>query len=330
MSWRHVLVPLLLVPCSLAQFQHLQKNGSVRVRIVLADGLPCNLHARVTLWTKASSIPVAQFSTGDDCRADFSSLLAGEYYVAVSGVGIESTESPSFEVGDASQSVEVSVKRTEPSTNARQPSPTVSVLDLRIPSKARKEFEKAGAQLAKSIWNKALEHLKKAIAIYPQYAAAYNNLGVAYAHLGDRNQEREALQKAIELDDHFAPALTNLAKMAVVERNLPEAEAMLGRATAVDPNDVQSLVLLAKVQLLNRNFDGALASCSKVHSMQHGSLSLVHYIAARALEGQNRPADAVRELHTFLDEQPWGPGAEAARKEIAVLENQARLSADRR
>ncbi|MBZ5571478.1 MAG: tetratricopeptide repeat protein [Acidobacteriia bacterium] len=325
MSWRRVLVPLLLVvPCTLAQFQHLQKNGSVRVRIVFADGSPsCNPHVRVTLWTKATSIPLAQIDTGDDCRAEFSSLLAGDYYVAVSGIGIESTESPSFEVGDTSQSVEVR-------TTARQPSPTVSVLDLNIPSKARKEFERASAQIAKNAWNKALEHLQKAVAIYPQYAAAYNNLGVAYAHLGDRDLERAALHKAVSLNDHFAPALTNLARMAIVDRNLPEAEAMLSRATAVDPNDLQVLVLLAKLQLLNRHFEEAIASCHKVHSMQHSSLSLVHYIAARALEGENRPADAVSELHTFLDEEPSGPGAEAARKELAVLENRARLSANQR
>jgi len=257
-------------------------------------------------------------------------LIAGDYYVAVSGIGIESTESPAFEVGDTSQSVELSVKRLEQSKGARQPSPTVSVSDLHIPSKARKEFAKASAQIAKNVWNRALEHLKKAIAIYPHYAAAYNNLGVAYAHLGDREREREALQEAIDLDDHFAPALTNLAKMAIVDRNLPEAEVMLSRATAVDPNDVQTLVLLAKLQLLNRHFEPAIATCRKVHSMQHDSQSLVHYIAARALEGENRPADAVSELHTFLDEQPSGPGAEAARKEMGVLENQARLSASQR
>jgi len=332
MSWRRVLVALLLLSFAVcfAQFQHIQKNGSVRVRVVFSDGQPCNLHARVSLWSKALPVPLSQTSTDDNCRADFSGLAAGQYYVSVSGVGIDGTESPQFEVGGTTASVDVSVRHSEAKTAAGSYSATIGVADLSIPDKARKEFAKAGALITKENWQKAEEHLNKAVTLYPAFAAAYNNLGVVYARLGDRDREREALQHAVRLNEHFAPALTNLGRMAVVDRNLPEAESLLSKATAVDPDDVQTLVLLAKVQLLNQHFEGAIASCRKVHSLNHSSLAMVHYIAARALESLHHLAEAASELRTYLNEQPSGPGAEAARKEMAVLENQTHLNGEPR
>jgi len=52
--------------------------------------------------------------------------------------------------------------------------------------------------------------------------------------------------------------------------------------------------------------------------------ALAHYIAARAWEHENRPAEALTELQTFLQEEPSGPRADAVRKEIAGLQNQPR------
>jgi predicted Zn-dependent protease len=94
----------------------------------------------------------------------------------------------------------------------------------------------------------------------------------------------------------------------------------VNKATGADPEDPQTLVLLANVELLDQHYDEAIANCRKVHSMVHDSQALVHYIAARALEHENRPADAVTELQTFLKEEPTGPRAEAVRKEMAGLQ----------
>ena len=315
-----VCLVLLLASCSYAQFQHLQKNGSVRIQVLFSDGRPCDIRARVVLWPKSNSLASAQTFTNEDCRAEFTTLTSGDYYVEVSGAGIETVESPIFSVGQTSQAIEVAVKRTQQSGASFNSSPTVSVTDLNIPDKARKEFEKASALIAKKDWEKALEHLDRAVAIFPQFADAYNNLAVVYARLGQRDHERESLQKALGLNDHLLPALTNLASMDLVDRNLPEAETLLNRATAIDPHDVASLALLAKIELLNQHYDAAVATCHKVHLMPHAPQSMVHYVAARALEAEHRVLEAMSELKTFLDEQPSGPGADLARKEMAVLE----------
>jgi tetratricopeptide (TPR) repeat protein len=315
-----VLLTLLLFSTAFAQVN----AGHLHVRLVFSDGHPCNLHAHVVLLSGASSTAIEDVYAADDGTADFGDLATGSYHLQVSGDGIEAADSGRVEV-DAhagGRSLLLTVKLTaEGHAAAGHPnSPTVSAADLNIPDGAKKNFDQARALMAKQNWGKAKDALLQAIAAYPRYASAYNNLGVVYARLGDRVRERESLQSAIHLDDHFAPALVNLATMAVVDRNLPEAEPLLNRAVAADPENVQTLVLLAKVQFARQHWEAAVASCHKVHFVHLGEEPFIHYIAAKALEQENRASDAAAELRTFLEEEPTGARADAVRSEMAAME----------
>src|SRR5579863_8584962 len=64
-------------------------------------------------------------------------------------------------------------------------SSVVSVADLAVPARARKQFDKSNELLRKQRLDDALHELNKAVRIYPHFAGAYNNMGVIYARLGD-------------------------------------------------------------------------------------------------------------------------------------------------
>jgi tetratricopeptide (TPR) repeat protein len=320
-----LLLHLFLLPLTWAQL----KSGDIKVRVTLADGHPCNIVVHVQLMPSSSNNPVADAYTNDACMTEFNNLETGNYHLVVSGQGIEETDSEMFEVDNrrTGQYQYVSVKRTKSDdhTNSNlSGTPTVGASDLNIPQNAAKEFDKASEFMAKQDWKKAIERLNKALAIYPKYAAAYNNLGVVYAHMDDRPREREALQKAVGLNDHLAAAFVNLAKMAIADHDMPQAETLLDKATAADPDNSQTLILLANVQLLDLKYDQAIATSRKIHLLAKDSHALCHYISARAFEHENRPADAVAEFQTFLQEEPVGDRAEAVRKELAGLQIQSR------
>lgn len=58
-----------------------------------------------------------------------------------------------------------------------------------------------GIQVAeKGLWREALYRWEKAVELDPQYAAAYNNLAVAYEHEGMFDKARQAYEKAAQLD----------------------------------------------------------------------------------------------------------------------------------
>jgi Tfp pilus assembly protein PilF len=52
----------------------------------------------------------------------------------------------------------------------------------------------------KGLWKEALYRWEKAVELDPQYAAAYNNLAIAYEHEGMFEKARKAYDKALELD----------------------------------------------------------------------------------------------------------------------------------
>ena len=65
-------------------------------------------------------------------------------------------------------------------------------------AKAQVDFGIAVAQ--KGLWKEALYRWQKAVELDPGYAAAWNNLAIAYEHAGNFAEARKAYEKALALD----------------------------------------------------------------------------------------------------------------------------------
>jgi Tfp pilus assembly protein PilF len=65
-------------------------------------------------------------------------------------------------------------------------------------AKSQVEFGIAVAQ--KNLWKEALYRWQKAVELDPGYAAAWNNLAIAWEHEGNFEEARKAYEKAVSLD----------------------------------------------------------------------------------------------------------------------------------
>jgi Flp pilus assembly protein TadD len=73
-----------------------------------------------------------------------------------------------------------------------------AVADERAKAKEQVEF---GIKVAQNgLWNEALYRWKRAAEIDPSYAAAWNNLAIAYEHEGRFEEAKQAYEKALQLD----------------------------------------------------------------------------------------------------------------------------------
>jgi Tfp pilus assembly protein PilF len=62
-----------------------------------------------------------------------------------------------------------------------------------------------GIQVAqKGLWREAIFRWERAAKIDPTYAAAYNNLAIAYEHEGELDKARAAYEKALEIEPNNA------------------------------------------------------------------------------------------------------------------------------
>ncbi len=77
----------------------------------------------------------------------------------------------------------------------------------RSEAKAHVQFGIEVAQ--KGLWKEALYRWEKAVEIDPTYAAAFNNLAIAYEHEGQFEKARKAYDKAIALEPKNASIRQN-------------------------------------------------------------------------------------------------------------------------
>ena len=74
--------------------------------------------------------------------------------------------------------------------------------DARSDAKAQVEFGIDVAQ--RGLWREAIYRWEKAVEIDPTYAAAFNDLAVAYEHEGQLEKARQAYEKALKLEPENA------------------------------------------------------------------------------------------------------------------------------
>jgi tetratricopeptide (TPR) repeat protein len=295
----------------------------LRIKITYDNDRLVGTALRVQLLNDNGNMIADTFSDGTG-QAVFSSLHGGNYKVRVSGIGVAETVSDTFTVDQRDRFVTeyVHVKPAEaPQANGRAGNP-ISAVELNIPDKARKEFDKGTEAMGKSRWEEAEKHFTKATEIYPRYASAFNNLGIVAINENKLPAAQGYFQQAIKLDDHLASAYLNVSKLEYNEHHLQEAESSLDRALALDPMNVEAMVLMQASQLATGGLDQAVAYAHRVHSLPHEKFAISHIIAARALEQSNRGADAILEYQLYVQEAPQSSLAPGARSAIARLQQQ--------
>ena len=75
---------------------------------------------------------------------------------------------------------------------------TPALADVRSDAKEQVAFGISVAQ--RGLWREAIYRWEKAIEIDPTYAAAHNDLAIAYEHEGQLDKARKAYEKALGLD----------------------------------------------------------------------------------------------------------------------------------
>jgi tetratricopeptide (TPR) repeat protein len=74
-----------------------------------------------------------------------------------------------------------------------------------------KNFSDAYAAMEKMEWKKAIFGFNKVLTKDPKHTQSYGNMGLCYAHLGEKQKALNNLNKALELDPNYGPVLSNLS-----------------------------------------------------------------------------------------------------------------------
>jgi adenylate cyclase len=165
----------------------------------------------------------------------------------------------------------------------------------------------------------AVQNLKHAVQLDPNFGAAYAKLALLYweaglaravmmglSHDEARNKMYEALEAAAK---HPSPGYYQLvAELMVRERNSDEAVSVLLKSVALDPSDSQNYLSLANALNFNGRPKDALTYLDAAARVDpNSSMDYRHYQAGLAAFGQEKFEDAVREIESMdlASVEPW-------------------------
>jgi tetratricopeptide (TPR) repeat protein len=298
------------------------QGSELQIQVVWPNDHPLQEVIQLQLQN-GSGVPVADGFTNTEGIAVFHSVRTGTYRLRVSGINIVETTTENITVfrNEAVHMEYVRVARRAGSPDNTAQGGMVSANDMNVPEKARKEMDTAMGAMQKNDMATATEHLNKAVQIYPQYARAWNNLGVIRMKAGDKVGASAAWELAVAADDKLAPACLNLARIAISDQQLVDAEKLIEKALASDPSNASALFLMATAQAMNGQWADALISARKVHTIvDHRHFADAHRIAAEALMQLDQPQDALAEYDTYLKENPESGHADQVREAMSRLQ----------
>ena len=140
-------------------------------------------------------------------------------------------------------------------------SASMSVSSLLAPKSARKAMEKGLKLEEQQKWPEAERAFRQAIEVYPQYAAAWSELGRMQYVQQNFSAARESFEKSVEIDPHYVRPYLGLTQLAMDARNWPELVQTSDKALALDSSSYPALWLLNATAHYNlRNYDAAETS----------------------------------------------------------------------
>jgi tetratricopeptide (TPR) repeat protein len=122
----------------------------------------------------------------------------------------------------------------------------VSVSQLHIPSKAIKEFERSQKAFRSGDIRTSVEHIQKALQIFPDYIDAHNVLGLCFVRFGEYQKALGEHQTALSIDPRVAQTHQDLALTLLLLDQPERAEAEAREALNLDPRSVPARYVLGR------------------------------------------------------------------------------------
>jgi len=295
--------------------------------IFLPSGQRLDRRVKVKLTGLANG---EQFQMSDDSGAfTFRRLQGGRYMIVVdAGKEFEITNEPA-------DIIEAAQRRGAPGTTItvyitlqpRRNSPgvpgTVDAKTAGLPEAARDLYKQAMESAKAGDPKKAIEHLEKALEIYPNFMAALNQLGVQYMELKEWGKAGEALRKAIGIaPEAFHPRL-NYGIVLLQLKDYKAAAAELNRAIQKDGTSGPAHFYFGRAMVSLGNYDAAETALRQTITIGGEEAVEAHrYLGAVYIEKRDS-ARAADELDMYLKLAPKAKDADRIRAIVKDLRSQA-------
>ena len=295
---------------SSASATSLEIVGQVRV---IDTGLPA---ARIPVrLERFGGGVVDQIDTDGNGRFRFANIGRGYFKVIINA--------PGFQPAQQDADLQVVFRAYLVFELARQSAQLtlIDVIDSRAPAEARAALVRGRTALAKRSYQESVEHLQRAIVLYPEFYEAHLLLGTALMDSRDWKKAEEAFRRASELKSNSPVALVALGESYWRQKRYDEAEKTLLEGLKLDEKSWHGHFILARLYLDMENI--AKAGPALGRSMQlKPDFAPAHLLAGNILLKLNQQQRALAAYQEYLRLEPKGEFATQARALVEQLGNE--------
>jgi tetratricopeptide (TPR) repeat protein len=198
----------------------------------------------------------------------------------------------------------------------------VTAQSLAVPKEAQKLFVRAQEEATAGKTDRARQHLEEAVAVYPQYAAAWCALGKLEVAGGTLDSARASFERAVHTDPNMVDPYLQLATVALWDRRWQEVVDLTTKAIELDPRDYPQLYLYAAVANYNlRKPEAAERTIEQAQALDsRHAFPEIERMAGVILASRKDYAAAVQHLRAYLQLMPNAGDASDARTRLAEAE----------
>lgn len=169
-----------------------------------------------------------------------------------------------------------------------------------VPKAAQKEMDRGIKNLKESKTDQAINSLKKAIEIFPDYFDALEKVGLEYIKAGQYNEAITVLTHATEINKRAPRSLYALGVANLKLSQLPQAIEWLDKSEQIEPNNPNTQMMLGLAYGNSGSLDKSEAAFKKALQLGGEAASEAHYYLTGLYNKEERYREAWQELEIFL------------------------------
>lgn len=261
--------------------------------------------------TDSNGLVVGSAYTNSSGSFEFSSVAPGNYTIVASSGMAQSSER--VEANSWTTMVTLHLPIDNKAHDGVQGN-SISVTQMKVPSKARDEYAKARDAAEKEKVDEANKHLEKALSIYPDYADALTLRAVLALNHKNSGAALADLDRAIKADPNYGLAYLVMGSALNMEGKFDQALTSLQRGEAMVPNSWQAHFEMGKAYLGKEDYPNALSQLQRAQSMAPAEYPVMYLLTAHAHFALKQYPEALAALQSYLQKEPEGPNSAEAHR----------------
>lgn len=302
-------------------------NNSIVGTVFLSSGQPLARRVRIVLSSMVRGDRSGM--TTDRGNFAFRGLPPGSYTITID-------KEPGFKPYSGSVDI-IQIRGTPSQTVTLNPrlefsdAPKTGVVDASlagVPERAQELFRNGMELAAKGERAAAIEKLKLAVAEYPRFMRAYNEMGVIYLRAGNLAAADEALKAAMEIDPEAFPPIMNRGIVLVTMRRFDVAEPILRKAVSVNESSAAGRYFLGQALANLGRFDEAVAQLEAAVGTGERGLREAYRLLAILYNSRGNKRRAIAALETYVRLAPGAKDIEKLKTTLALWKSERTTKSD--